>query len=62
MDDWVEANINKYDFLAYGWPSWYPTRTLEEWEKTLEIWEPYVMREATSDMPRPIVVHTKKKR
>jgi hypothetical protein len=62
MDDWVEANNDNYDFLAYGWPAWYPTRTLEEWEKTLAIWEPYVMRDANDNMRRPDVVHTKKKK
>ncbi len=62
MDDWVEANNDNYDFLAYGWPAWYPTRTLEEWEKTLAIWEPYVIRDANDNMRRPDVVHTKKKK
>ncbi len=62
MDDWVEANATKYDFNKYGWPAWYPTRTLAEWEKARTAWEPYVFREPTENVPRPSLVHSKKKK
>ncbi|NNE00900.1 MAG: sulfatase-like hydrolase/transferase, partial [Pirellulaceae bacterium] len=61
VDDWVEANGANYDFNVHGWPAWYPTRTLAEWEKTRATWEPWVFRDPSSTMSRPSVVHTKKK-
>ena len=62
VDDWVEANVDKYDFNRYGWPAWYPTRTLEEWEQARAAWGPYVSRSPTDKIPRPQIVHSKKKR
>ena len=62
VDKWVEANGAKYDFNKNGWPAWYPTRTLEEWEKARALWEPYVMREPTEKIPRPSISHSKKKK
>lgn len=59
--DWVQANATTYDFSALGWPAWYPTRTLEEWEKARATWEPYVMRGPYDEMSRPNVVHSKRK-
>ncbi|SHJ09189.1 sulfatase family protein [Pseudozobellia thermophila] len=53
VDQWVEENEANYDFEVNGWPSWYPTRTLEEWEIARKKWEPYVFREPTSSLPRP---------
>lgn len=61
LDDWAEANVANYDFNLYGWPAWYPTRTLEEWQKARKTWEPWVFRSPTEKMARPNVVHTKKK-
>lgn len=61
MDNWVEANKDKYDFNKFGWPAWYPTRTLAEWKKARAAWESWVFRSVDSDMSRPNVVHTKKK-
>jgi hypothetical protein len=40
-------------FREGGWPSTYPTRSLEEWEEILTTWEPWVFREPGSDMERP---------
>ena len=60
-DDWVNANQGNYDFDTLGWPAWYPTRTLEEWEKVRALWEPYVMRGPGEDVPRPSTVHSRKK-
>lgn len=50
---WTAKNEKKYDFNLIGWPSWYPTRTLAEWEKARAIWEPYVFRQAGVDFPTP---------
>lgn len=61
VDAWVKANAGKYDFNKYGWPAWYPTRTLEEWEKARALWEPYVFRGPTENVPRPQISHSKKK-
>lgn len=44
------------DFKKYGYPAWYPTRTLEEWEKALAAWRPYVFREPAEQMKRPSVL------
>ena len=62
MDDWMQANATKYDFNKYGWPAWYPTRTLEEWEKARRLWEPYVLRGPTEDVPRPQISFSKRKK
>ena len=62
VDDWVEANAENYDFNKYGWPAWYPTRSLEDWQRARTLWEPYVFRSPTEDIPRPQIGHSKKKR
>ena len=62
VDGWVEANAGNYDFNKYGWPAWYPTRTLQEWKKARQLWEPYVFRGPTENVPRPTIGHTKKKK
>ncbi|MFT5130254.1 MAG: N-sulfoglucosamine sulfohydrolase, partial [Rhodothermales bacterium] len=61
VDDWVQTNAANYDFNTLGWPAWYPTRTLDEWEKARATWEPYVMRGPHDAMSRPNVVHSKRK-
>ena len=61
VDDWVHANQGNYDFNRLGWPAWYPTRTVEEWKNARKLWEPWVFRSATSEMTRPVLVHSKKK-
>ena len=62
VDDWVEANNKKYDFNMYGWPAWYPTRSLRNWEKAHQLWVPYVFRGPSEDVPRPQIGHAKKKK
>ncbi|MEM9281738.1 MAG: sulfatase [Verrucomicrobiota bacterium] len=61
VDDWVEDNLENYDFNLYGWPAWYPTRTLEEWKKARVAWEPYVMRGPDETVERPALVYSKRK-
>nr|WP_184306491.1 sulfatase [Aporhodopirellula rubra] len=56
VGEWVALNESKYDFKKHGYPSWYPTRTLEEWEKALAIWTPYVFRDPSSHEKRPNVL------
>ncbi len=55
VDEWVYNNRDKYDFVKYGWPAWYPTKSLKEWERIVKIWEPWVFRESTSTMARPAI-------
>jgi arylsulfatase A-like enzyme len=40
-------------FRKGGWPATYPTRSLEEWEEILALWEPWVFREPDSKIQRP---------
>ena len=60
--EWVNANVDNYDFNTLGWPNWYPTRSLEAWKEARAIWEPYVFRRATVKMPRPKIPHVGKKK
>lgn len=62
VGDWVQQNSeNKdYDFIKHGAPSWYPTRTLEQWQKVRALWEPYVFREPDAPLKRPVIPFTKK--
>ncbi len=60
--EWVHANASKYDFKKTGWPAWYPTRSLEEWEKARNMWEPYVFRSPSAKIPRPVIPHTSRKK
>ncbi|EMI53126.1 sulfatase atsG [Rhodopirellula sallentina SM41] len=53
VGQWISRHKDEYDFKKYGYPGWYPTRTLSEWEKVREIWEPYVFRAPDSHMKRP---------
>lgn len=62
VDAWVAANQSNYDFNKYGWPAWYPTRTLAEWEKAREQWSPYVFRGPADSVSRPSLVYSKKKK
>ncbi len=41
------------EFRAGGWPSDYPTRTLEEWESILKLWNPWVFRKLGSEIKDP---------
>lgn len=60
--EWVAQNTKNYDFSRYGNPAWYPTRTLEEWQKARAQWEPYVFRSSTAPMNRPVISYTGKDR
>tara|TARA_R110002096_G_scaffold4501_19_gene21174 strand:- start:6049 stop:7599 length:1551 start_codon:yes stop_codon:yes gene_type:complete len=62
VDDWVEAHSDQYDFNAVGWPAWYPTRTLAEWEQARRSWESYVMRGPDEKLARPVLAHSRKKK
>lgn len=55
VDEWVFNNQTNFDFNKYGWPAWYPTRTLEEWEGLVEVWKPWVFRPPDSKMTRPVI-------
>lgn len=60
VGDWVQQNADTYDFKKYGVPGWYPTRSLSEWQKVREAWEPWVFRDPESRMKRPVIPFTKK--
>ena len=62
VDEWVAKHAKDYDFIKSGLPAWYPTRTLEEWEKAQAIWEPYVFRDPAEIIPRPATVYSAKKK
>ena len=62
VDDLVDANKDKVDFNTHGWPAWYPTRSLAEWEKARQQWEPYVMRGPTDKVARPVISIPRKKK
>jgi arylsulfatase A-like enzyme len=48
----LDKGVTK-EFRNGGWPADYPTRTLEEWENMLKLWQPYVFRESGSNVQRP---------
>jgi len=58
VGEWAEKNGRNYDYKKHGWPSWYPTRTLEEWEKVRKVWEPYVFRGPNENVKRPDIPGT----
>lgn len=60
VGEWAQQNADKQDFRTTGVPGWYPTRTLEEWQKVREMWEPWVFRAPDSDMKRPVIPFTQK--
>jgi hypothetical protein len=57
LNNWRENVIKDKgvteEFRNGGWPADYPTRTLEEWESVLELWQPWVFREPESKVERP---------
>ncbi|MFR9651738.1 MAG: sulfatase [Rikenellaceae bacterium] len=61
-DLFMFKNKNKYDIKRYGLPSWYPTRSKEEWKKMRDIWKEWVFREPTSTMERPYVSPSQKRK
>jgi N-sulfoglucosamine sulfohydrolase len=60
--EWVNAHASNYDFNKLGWPDWFPTRSLQEWEKARNMWEPYVFRKPSEKVHRPVIPHTSKKK
>ncbi len=60
--EWVKENESLYDYKKVGWPAWFPTRSLKEWEKARAMWEPYVFRNPSEKIPRPVIPYTAKKR
>ena len=62
VDAWVQENRGKYDFEKHGWPAWYPTRTLAEWENARQLWQPYVFRAVDAKVPRPTISYKKNRR
>ncbi|MGI9242198.1 MAG: sulfatase/phosphatase domain-containing protein, partial [Verrucomicrobiales bacterium] len=62
VGEWVEQNVKNYDFSTSGSPGWYPTRTLEEWRKARDLWEPYVFRAPGEEVERPKIPFTMKKK
>ncbi|MEN8866479.1 MAG: sulfatase [Akkermansiaceae bacterium] len=62
VGEWVSNNSDYFDFFQSGFPSWYPTRTLEEWKRVRAMWKPWVFREPGSKMKRPVIPHTVKKK
>jgi len=60
VGEWAAKNGKKYDFKKNGWPAWYPTRTLKEWEKVRSAWEPYVFRGPKEKVARPSIAGTSK--
>lgn len=57
LNNWRENVINDQgvseEFRQGGWPADYPTKTLEEWEETLELFKPWVFREPGVEMEHP---------
>lgn len=62
VDDWVKSNGDRFDFNRFGWPAWYPTRGLAEWQEARQKWDPYVFRGPTEKVARPVISHLKKKK
>jgi N-sulfoglucosamine sulfohydrolase len=60
IDEWVFENGTNFDFNKVGWPAWYPTRTLAEWEMALEKWKPYVFRGPSEPVKHPSITIPKK--
>jgi uncharacterized sulfatase len=62
VDDWVVKNFDNHDFYTNGWPAWYPTRSLEQWEAAMAKWEPYVFRKPAEKVQRPKISHDHRRR
>ena len=61
VENWVAANEAKYDFEKSGYPGWYPTRTLAEWQQVRTNWEAWVFRAPDSKMAVPTVTSLENK-
>ncbi|NQU51278.1 MAG: sulfatase [Bacteroidetes bacterium] len=57
LNNWRENVIKDKgvtsEFKTSGWQADYPTRTLEEWEHVLELWQPWVYREPGKKVEHP---------
>jgi N-sulfoglucosamine sulfohydrolase len=57
LNSWCENVIHDQGvseaFKTGGWPSDYPTKSLEEWEYILELWKPWVFREPGEKAEHP---------
>lgn len=57
LNNWRENVVHDQgvsrEFRSGGWPATYPTRSLDEWERVLELWHPWVFRGPESDVERP---------
>ena len=63
VDEWMKAHEGSWDFNTIGWPAWYPTRPLSDWQVARDLWEPWVFREPTAKMGRPaITIQSKQKK
>lgn len=58
--EYVTKNPDRLDYNSLGWPTQYPTRSLEEWQEIRKSWEAYVFRSPTEKVARPFVPHTSK--
>lgn len=63
LNNWRENIINDKgvtdEFRNGGWSSEYPTKTLEGWEETLELFTPWVFREPGVEMDQPFYPRVK---
>lgn len=57
LNNWRENVIKDKglteEFRNGGWQSTYPTRSLEEWERVLDVWQDWVFRDPDSKINRP---------
>ena len=62
VDQWVLKNRDQLDpeFLKHGWPTWFPTRSQQQWEEATQTWKPYVFRGPAEKVERPQVAHSSK--
>ena len=64
LNNWRENVIKDQGvtdtFRTGGWPSTYPTKSLKEWEETLEKFKPWVFRAPEIDMEHPFYPRKKK--
>ena len=48
------------EFRKGGWAATYPTRSLEEWQSTVEKWKPWVLRKPDEQVDHPFSKKKKK--
>ena len=57
---WSAEHGDLETMKRHGAPPWYPTRTLPQWQRVRELWEPWVFREPNSKIKRPRIPFTDK--